>query len=163
MRIVKNNTGMKIIMNREKLEATRYHWEKDPRKLRVIRAGLKTVPDGRCYHCGRIFLNGTLYTAYCRECDEQMSISVISPDHDFDSCGRIIHGQTKEGISVHIDFIGRRDTRIPIEFDEEHFYFERKNSNFKTATGKPLAIAEPELTDEELAEQERIKRLYEMK
>lgn len=111
-------------MDRKYLKQNQYSWDQDPRKLRVN----DLIPDTRCCHCGRIFLNAKYGIFFCRLCDEAMSVCKDGPKHDYDS-----FLNAKKALA-------ERDLRVPIDFDEEKFYFNKNGKqeepHFITAAGK---------------------------
>jgi len=114
-----------------------YNWEQDPRHLKKD----GNIPDGRCFHCGRIFLNAEHAIVFCRDCHRAMSHCNDGPDHDFDSFGRkvqiMVNKETKE--TKTINFLAKRDSQIPVPFEFEAEYFgDKSQGSFKTAMGKPL-------------------------
>jgi hypothetical protein len=146
-------------MDKEYLNKMRYDWTRDPRKLKVNMNGYMMVPDGRCFCCGRIFLNAEFNIAYCRDCDKAMSTNPLGPDHDFDTWGNkikikdVANSTDKEKKTLTIILTARREVRIPIDFDKEHEYFDRSKSkskskddkpHFITAAGKIVPTEEPE-------------------
>ena len=56
-------------MNHKYLKETQYNWTKDPRKLKIDHNGIMEIPEGRCFHCGRIFLNAEHAIVYCKLCE----------------------------------------------------------------------------------------------
>jgi len=135
----------------------RYDWDNDPRHLRVD----GELPAGRCFCCGRIFLNAQTAISYCRECDYAMSMSHLGPSHDFDTFGPRIKVKDKDtGQIKSINLLSQREIRSPIRFSEEHLYFDKNNKNheephFITAAGKIIDIDE--------SEDEYNNRLYDMR
>lgn len=145
-------------MNKQYLDSHRYNWTKDLRKLKVNVEGYMMIPDGRCFCCGRIFLNAEINIAYCRDCDKAMSTNPLGSDHDFDTWGNKIKIKDpamsdlpkQQQIPRTIILTARREVRAPIDFDKEHEYFDRNNKSggddrphFVTAAGK-IVPTEPE-------------------
>ena len=124
-------------MNHKYLKETQYSWEKDPRKLKID----GSIPESRCFHCARIFLNADHAISFCRDCDKAMSICRDGPDHDYDSWGNNV--EMKNGGKIKLT--ARREVRSPIDFDKEHEYFDKNNKgpaelpHFVTASGKILS------------------------
>jgi len=153
-------------MDKQYLKETQYNWDIDPKHLRID--GL--LPDSRCMHCGRIFLNAQIGISFCRNCDKSMSINPLGSDHDYDSFGtRIVVKDPskahlpKEQQTKTINLLVQREIRSPIDFDKEHLYFDKNNKSkeephFITAAGRIIETEEP---DPE--EAERVKRLYELR
>lgn len=152
-------------MDHKYLKETQYNWDRDPRHLKIKKHDLMIIPDGRCIHCGRIFLNGGYGVAFCRDCDIAMSTNPMGPEHDFDTWGNKIkikdpESSKEEKKTISIVLTARRQIRGPIDFDKEHEYFDRSGNNkdephFITGAGKIVSTGNEE-------EDERIRRLYEL-
>ena len=139
-------------MDKEYLKESQYDWENDPRHLKVNTYGIMRLPEGRCVHCARIFLNAEINIAYCKLCDCAMSMNPLGPEHDFDTWGNKIKikdpASTKEEKKTFtIILTARRHIRTPIDFDEESKYFNRNKKeavvdepHFTTAAGKIIPI-----------------------
>ena len=128
------------LMNHKYLKETQYNWTKDPRKLKINQNEIMVIPEARCFHCGRIFLNADHAIVYCRDCDKAMSVCKDGYNHDFDTWGNKI--EFKDGSKIKLT--GRREVRTPIEFIDEPKYFDKNNKtkeepHFVTAAGKILS------------------------
>lgn len=148
-------------MDHKYLKATQYSWDKDPRHLKIKKHDLMIIPDGRCIHCGRIFLNGGYGVAFCRDCDIAMSTNPMGPEHDFDTWGNKIKikdpmSGKEEKKTIEIILTARREIRAPIDFDKESEYFDKNNKgpaeqpHFTTAAGKIIPTEADEDADSDL-------------
>jgi hypothetical protein len=109
-------------MNQKYLNDMRYSWENDPRKIKVN----DSIPNGRCFHCGRIMLNASRIDAFCRDCHKAMSVARDGPEHDYDN---LMNGK---------EAYAHRETLEPVDFDMEEGFRRAQKSNFRTGTGKPV-------------------------
>lgn len=145
-------------MNRKYFEDNRYDWERDPRHLKIEIDGLMLMPQDRCVSCARVFLNGGLGIAFCRDCDCAMSTNPLGPKHDFDTWGNkikikdVINSTEKEKKTITIILTARREIRGPIDFDKEADYFDKSKPvedqpHFMDGHGKIIPTDEDDDSD----------------